>query len=233
MNIFTFWEGQMPDYIKLCMKTWKFRPIVLNYRNLNDWTNLPVDKLKTFTLPQVSDAVRAHVLRDHIGSYWLDTDTIFLNDTLPKENVIGDPIARTHSTGVSHSTKESIDFFTAWAEYQDNVIANPNHSKHWSVLVNMFTDTYVPNHKEVTIYDISICRPELYMIPSGSSSFKYKEFYFGNHKSYSISDLRDRTDFLVLHNSWTPAWYKQLDTNSVLSYNCTLSNILKETLENA
>lgn len=230
MNIFTFWEGTMLDYIKLCMKTWKVSPIILNFQNLNDWTNLPVDKLKTFTLPQVSDAVRAHVLRDHVGSYWLDTDTIFLTDKLIDENVIGDPVARTHSTGVSHSTKESIEFFKAWSEYQDKVIDNPNHSKHWSVLVNMFTDTYVPYHKEVKIYDISICRPELYMIPSGSSSSKYREFYFGK-KNYTLSDIKQNTDFLVLHNSWTLDWYKSLSETEVLQTNCTLSNILKELLK--
>ena len=42
--IFTFWEPQskIPDYIKLCMRTWKkFLPeyeiVVLNYDNLDDW----------------------------------------------------------------------------------------------------------------------------------------------------------------------------------------------------
>lgn len=230
MNIFTFWEGTMPDYIKLCMKTWKVSPIILNFQNLNDWTNLPVDKLKTFTLPQISDAVRAHVLRDHVGSYWLDTDTIFLTDTLMKETVIGNPIYRTHSTGVSHSTEETIDFFKSWAEYQDEVIADPRHSTHWSVLVNMFTDTYVANHKEVTIYDISICRPELYMIPSGSSRHKYTEFYFNPKKSYNISDIHKDTDFLVLHNSWTPDSYKKLSESKILKSNLTLSNILRELL---
>ena len=229
-TVFTFWEGPMPDYIKLCMKTWTINPIILNYKNLNDWTDLPISKLKTFTLPQISDAVRAHVLRDHVGSYWLDTDTIFLNDKLIDENIIGDPVTRTHSTGVSHSTPDTIEFFKEWSDYQDKVINNPKHSNHWSVLVNMFTDTYVPDHKEVKIYDISVCRPELYIINSGSSSSKYKEFYFDTKHSYKLSDIKPDTDFLVLHNSWTPAWYKQLSESEVLQHGCTLSNILKEAL---
>ena len=227
-KVFTFWECPMPSYISLCMKTWKVRPIILSYENLDEWTNLPFDKLKTFTLPQISDAVRAHVLRDNVGSYWLDTDTIFLNDKLIDENVIGDPVKRTHSTGVSHSTEESIHFFKAWAEYQDRVIADPNHSKHWSVLVNMFTDTYVPYHRDVKIYDISICRPELYLISGGTNSSRYKEFYFGKERSYSLLDINPNADFLVLHNSWTPAWYKQLSESEVLQHTCTLSNILRE-----
>ena len=92
----------------------------------------------------------------------------------------------------------------------------------------MFTDTYVPYHRDVKIYDISICRPELYMILDGTSSSKYKEFYFGEERSYSLLDIKPNTDFLVLHNSWTPAWYKQLSESEVLQHKCTLSNILRE-----
>lgn len=226
MDIFTFWEGEMPEYVKLCMDTWKFNFTVLNFDNICNYTDLKVtNNLKSFSLPQISDAVRAHILRDHVDSYWLDADTIMLTDKLPAENVIGDPVKRTHSTGVSHSTGESMGFFRAWASYQDRTIADKNHPNHWSVLVNMFTDTYVPNHLEVKIYDITKCRPELLMVEFGTSSKKYKEFYFD--KSYHLSDLPE-TDFLVLHNSWTPKWYKGLSKQEILNQNCTMSNILRE-----
>lgn len=216
----------MPDYIKLCMQTWKLPYIVLNFQTVNLVTKLPLEQLRTFTYAQISDVVRAHVLRDR-GGYWLDADTIMLTDKLPEENIIGDPITRTHSTGLSHYTEEAKDFFEKWAEYQDRTIADANHSTDWSVLVNMFTDTYVPYHKEVTIHDITEYRPELNMIADGTSREKYERFYFGS--SYHLSDIQSK-DILVLHNSWTPDWYKRLTTSRVLNHNCTISNILREAL---
>ena len=54
----------MPGYIRLCLDTWKVPCTVLNYDNVNDYTDLPLDKLKRFTLPQIADCVRVHVLSD-------------------------------------------------------------------------------------------------------------------------------------------------------------------------
>ena len=56
---------------------------------------------------------------------------------------------------------------------------------------------------------------------------KYKEFYFG--KQYHLSDL-EKTNLLILHNSWTPDWYKELTVEEVLTHSCTMSNVLREAL---
>lgn len=40
----------MPDYIKMCLDTWKREYVLLNYDNLNQYTELPIDKMKRFTL---------------------------------------------------------------------------------------------------------------------------------------------------------------------------------------
>lgn len=222
--IFTFWEGPMPDYIKMCMETWKFDFTVLTFDTISKYTELDIKRLRDgFTLPQVSDAVRAHVLRDN-GGHWLDADTIMLGTKLPEENIIGDPVTRTHSTGVSHWTKEAEQFFINWSAYQDKVIADPNHLRRWFVLVNQFTDDYVAEHKEVTIYPIEKCRPELKFV-RGESKEQYEKFYFDN--SYHLSDVED-ADLLVLHNSWTPDNYKTLTRQQILADSTTMSNILKE-----
>ena len=57
---------------------------------------------------------------------------------------------------------------------------------------------------------------------------KYKRFYF--RESYHLADIRS-TDMIMLHNSWTPGWYKRLSKESVLLGSCTLSNILREVKE--
>ena len=37
-KIYTFWEGKIPEYLKLCLQTWKFPYIVLNYNNITQYT---------------------------------------------------------------------------------------------------------------------------------------------------------------------------------------------------
>lgn len=231
-NVFTFWEGQMPSYIQLCTMTWKFpntNIIILNYDNLKNYTNISDDileKLRRFTLPQIADYVRVHVLRDQVG-YWLDADTIMVTQELPITNMIGDVKLRTQTIGYLHSDEPFSEMFTRWAEYQDLVINNPNSSpKLWSIMGNSFTDDYVRNHSEISIHPVDNCWPETYMIPGDIPRIdKYKRFYFG--ENFKLENLRP-TNMLMLHNSWTPNWYKKLSVEDVVTHNCTMSNILRE-----
>ena len=219
----------MPDYIKLCVKIWNFNYTVLDYQNLHEYIDISIDKLQSFTLPQIADVVRVHVLRDY-GGYWLDTDTIILNE-LPTENICGDISERTNTIGFLHTEPHS-DMFTAWAEYQDYVIEHPDKVSDlhkWDIFGNRFTDDYIKMHEEISIHNIKLCWPETYMIYLYKSrSSAYRQFYF--ESSYNLKDLLP-TDLLMLHNSWTPAWYKQLNETDVLSQDCTLSNILREILK--
>ena len=217
----------MPAYIKLCMKTWKFPYTLLTYDNLHEYTNVNLEQMKRFSLPQQADIIRAHVLRDH-GGYYLDTDNIILSDTLPEYTVIGYPETRAHTTGFLYASEPHMDFLTKWAAYQDRAMADPNTGHHWSVMVNDFTDPYLKAHREVQIGSIKNCWPETYMIPGDTyRRKKYEEFYF--NRSHHLSDIQ-QTDMLMLHNSWTPDWYKKLSEDEVLSNKCTLSNILREVL---
>ena len=226
-KIFTFWEGEMPDYIKLCMNTWKFPYVVLNYENLNEYTDFKVtSNLKKFILPMVADCVRAHVLRDQ-GGYWLDTDTIMINNKLPETTMIGYPEKRENTIGYLYAEHPHMDMFEKWSEFQDNLLSNPNLVEtRWSFLSNDFTDPYAREHTEITIAPVHKCWPETYMIKDDIPRYeKYKQLYF--KEKYHLSDF-EQTDMLMLHNSWTPDWYKKLSTEEVLKTDCTLSNILKE-----
>lgn len=220
--IYTFWDGTMPEYIKACMNTWKKDYIVLNYDNLSKHTDIPnIDKLKRFTLPQIADVVRVHVLRDN-GGYWLDTDTIMITDELPKENMIGFPDTRGNTIGFLH-TEPNTDMYIQWAKYQDHIVASNVNNSLWSIMGNSFTDTYVKEHKDITIADVTNCWAETYMITDDiARRFKYQKFYF--ETDFHLSDIR-KTNMLMLHNGWTPMSYKK---SNCLDYNCTLSNILKE-----
>ena len=225
-KVFTFWEGKMPDYIQLCMKTWRFPYIMLNYDNLHEYTDLDINLLKRFTLPQIADVVRAHVLRDH-GGYWLDADTIMLTDKLPDCTIMGDPQTRANTIGYLYAASPHLFMFQQWAKYQAGVLADPDASHHWSVMGNMFTDKYVKEHTSVTIGDVRNRWPETRIVGDMPRQEKYHLFYFD--RRYRLSYL-PQTDMLMLHNSWTPDWYKKFSPDKVLSWNCTLSNILRELL---
>lgn len=89
--IFSFWEPKdnMPDYLKLCVNTWKqFMPeyeiVMLDYKNIWDWLEEDIfyKKLfKYFSLPKQSDVIRCAVLHKY-GGVWFDTDTILVNESI-------------------------------------------------------------------------------------------------------------------------------------------------------
>lgn len=225
--IFTFWEGPMPAYIEMCLETWqdKFPFIVLNYDNLEAYTEYDIESAKRFTLPIQADAVRVHVLRDN-GGYWLDADTIMLTDHLPDADILGDIWNGTNTIGYLHTEKGS-KMFTKWATYQDKRIKSSYEV--WSLLGNNFTDAYLQKNNDVKIGSIQPCWPEVYMINGEAARHeKYIDLYF-NYK-LKLSNIK-KTNMIMLHNSWTPEWYKLFTKDQVLSYDCTLSNILREVIK--
>ena len=120
--------------------------------------------------------------------------------------------------------------FEEWAAYQDKVIADLSYDFRWDVLGNRYTDYYLLEHREVPIANVSNRWAETYMIPECTRLYSYQKFYFND--KYHLSDLRE-TDMLMLHNSWTPDWYKKLTREQVLESKCTMSNVLREVLGNA
>lgn len=229
-NIFTFWEGDMPAYIKLCLDTWFFDYTLITYENLHQFTKLDINTLKKYSLPIISDIIRVHVLRDH-GGYWLDADTIMVSDYLPTADMMGYPEERSAHIGYLRTEPHS-PMFEEWAKFQDKQInlkiANPDFvSAAWDMMGNSFTDTYIKKHKEVIIGSAKFRTPEVYMENNTSRREKYLQFYFSHN--FKLDDIQP-TDMLMLHNSWTPQWYKDLTEADILKQPCTLSNILKEVL---
>lgn len=225
-HLFTFWEGDLPVYIEKCIDTWHgpYIQTFLNYRNLKQYTDFDIESAKRFSLPQIADCVRVHVLRDN-GGYWLDADTIMLSDKLPTENIMGYPDSRTHTIGFLHTEKDS-EMYREWAAYQDKIIADPNSTHRWNIMGNAFTDDYIRDHEEITIHPIAMSWAETYMIQgTRSRRAKYEHLYF--NETCTLNEFLP-TDLLMLHNSWTPDWYKWMTENEFMNDNHTLSNILKE-----
>lgn len=226
-NVFCFWDGgNMPSYISLCMKTWDFPYTLLTYKNVNDYTDLQLDKIQKYSLPIQSDIIRTHVLKDN-GGYWLDVDTIILSE-LPKVNMFGNPETRSNSIGFLYTEKHS-DMFEHWVEYQQGIYLfdrPPATDRDWAIMGNDFTDIYVKEHTEISIGDILKCQPENTALKSESRWDNYKKYYF----SLNGHLVNINSPLIMLHNSWTPPWYKTLSENQVLECTCTLSNFLRELL---
>ena len=225
-QVFTFWEGPMPAYIRLCMETWKVPYTVLNYDNVLDYTEFDLESAKRFSLAQIADCVRVHVLRDN-GGYWLDADTIMVTKRLPRAAMIGDNETRINTCGYLYADPRP-EMFKEWAEYQDKVLADPDAPKHWAVMANAFSDRYAREHIDMKIAPVGRCWPETYMISEDiPRMLKYRRFYF--QSNFKLEDIL-KTDMLMLHNSWTPKGYKYMPAKEILAKDITLSNILRELL---
>lgn len=41
-KLFTFWIGGMPEYIKMCIDTWKVHFVIMNRENIGQYTDMPL-----------------------------------------------------------------------------------------------------------------------------------------------------------------------------------------------
>ncbi len=232
-KIFTFWEGSLPGYLKLCMDSWKLPVTILTFSNVSQYTNPLPTKLRQFALAKVADYVRVHVLRDS-GGIWLDADTIMLGNDLPDATICGNSLTRANTIGFLRADAHD-EMFTMWAAFQEFVlqrtpIMKGKDTTKWDIFGNSFTDKFLKLHREIVISDISPRWPETYMISDAvSRKRKYTDFYFS--KTYRLADITQKPDIIMLHNSWTPGWVKKLDADDVLKLPCTLTNILREVIK--
>lgn len=258
-NIFTFWEPKtnMPDYIKLCIKTWqKFLPEykihIIDYDNIDYYLGKNFfDKIlyKHFSLPKQADAIRCALLEKY-GGIWLDADTIITNkkvkDFFKIDSdfiCIGEHIAFIIAKKNSYVLRQWLFNIKLKLLIYKMFIKIPflkkifkdilKNLENWDVLGNSILNTYFRS-KNKNIYSIDRqkikCMPELIYYPN------YKEIghYSAYNKFYFDSCEEEfninETTLLLLHNSWTPKSYKDKSIDEILQCNNTISKILKEIL---
>ena len=131
-----------------------------------------------------------------------------LREKLPQTNLIGYPNRRDATIGFLYAEKPKMPFYMEWCNYQDEIVNEPLWSREWNCMGNSFTDQYLREHKNISIGFIILRWPETYVIDGDISRYdKYRKFYFDS--TYTLAeDLIP--DILMLHNSWTPEWYKKL-----------------------
>ncbi|MBD5535199.1 MAG: hypothetical protein HDQ99_06015 [Lachnospiraceae bacterium] len=249
MKIFTFWEpkNKMPDYLKLCMETWKkFLPdyeiVVLDYSNIGDYIDISQYNKRlfdgTFSMPHIADAIRSMLLEKH-GGIWMDTDTVLLSDDIKKfmnldankeVSFFGNAEIKTAHIGWINAKPHS-RIMQEWVKYNMDKVENfvKPEKDFWAYLGNMFVNPYIQkNPDEVVIIDASKVMPEKSLVLSTYSPPQIYETYYFKQRLH-FKDIK--TTMLMLHNSWTPKVFKEMSADEFLSYDCTLSNILSEVLD--
>ncbi|EOC7039584.1 capsular polysaccharide synthesis protein [Campylobacter coli] len=257
-TIWTFWEpkDKMPGYVKLCIETWKvffsdYRVVILDYSNLHNF--LPKDfydesLYENFSLPKQADAIRAAVLYLY-GGIWLDADTIITSSKIKYffENPSNFSIFSSH-IGVLKAKKGSIICFNWFQECQKRIL-NYRKIKESNGDLRQFEayyylgngplnpniETFKNNKNEVVIFNRvknKVIMEAFWRTKDenkeGNAIVNYQEIYFLN--DYSDFVLENEAGLLMLHNSWTPYSYKNLNIEDFLICKNTLSGIFLKIL---
>ena len=260
-KIFTFWEPKesMPEYLKLCIATWKkFLPdyeiIVLNYDNLSKWIGKNYfDKTlySDFSLPKIADAVRCAILYNE-GGIWLDTDTIIISKKIQNILSIDSELVLVKNQLCMIVAKKRCDILKKWLngilyyiwfhKMCKNKItrillrvidkASVSNRDCWSFLGNYILDELLPSNNSKKFYSIDKNNSNIFPEVNKYSDLSTMEAYikFYFENDYSNEILLKNSGIVCLHNSWTPEYIKNMKADEFLNLNITLSKLLKHVL---
>ena len=256
-RLFTFWEPKekMPAYIRLCMQTWKkFLPecevVLLDYSNLEEWLGIDVyDEIlfKDFSLPKQADAIRCALLKKY-GGLWLDADTILTSPQVKDYLMIDSELVMISKHLAFIKANNNSKIIADWynqiqynlkfykdVKYQNNAVQKILHPRryrrveNWDYLGNYILHKMLKTKNKKKFF--SIDRMEINALPELNNKNNdnlvenYQNFYFEN--DYSQDVIKNTKGIILLHNSWTPQQFLQMNEEEFLSRNNTLSNVLK------
>ena len=259
-RLFTFWEPKekMPAYIRLCMQTWKkFLPecevVLLDYSNLEEWLGIDVyDEIlfKDFSLPKQADAIRCALLKKY-GGLWLDADTILTSPQVKDYLMIDSELVMISKHLAFIKANNNSKIIADWynqiqynlkfykdVKYQNNAVQKILHPRryrrveNWDYLGNYILHKMLKTKNKKKFF--SIDRMEINALPELNNKNNdnlvenYQNFYFEN--DYSQDVIKNTKGIILLHNSWTPQQFLQINEEEFLSRNNTLSNVLKTVL---
>ena len=259
-RLFTFWEPKekMPAYIRLCMQTWKkFLPecevVLLDYSNLEEWLGKDVyDEIlfRDFSLPKQADAIRCALLKKY-GGLWLDADTILTSPQVKDYLMIDSELVMISKHLAFIKANNNSKIIADWynqiqynlkfykdVKYQNNAVQKILHPRRYRrVEIGEYLGNYIL-HKMLKTKNkkkfFSIDRMEINALPELNNKNNdnlvenYQNFYFEN--DYSQDVIKNTKGIILLHNSWTPQQFLQMNEEEFLSRNNTLSNVLKTVL---
>lgn len=259
-RLFTFWEPKekMPAYIRLCMQTWKkFLPecevVLLDYSNLEEWLgNNVYDEIlfRDFSLPKQADAIRCALLKKY-GGLWLDADTILTSPQVKDYLMIDSELVMISKhlafIKVNNNSKIIADWYNQIqynlkfykdVKYQNNAVQKILHPRryrrveNWDYLGNYILHKMLKTKNKKKFFSIDRMEinalPELNNKKNDNLVENYQNFYFEN--DYSQDVIKNTKGIILLHNSWTPQQFLEMNEEEFLCRNNTLSNVLKKVL---
>lgn len=248
----------MPAYIRLCMQTWKkFLPecevVLLDYSNLEEWLGKDVyDEIlfRDFSLPKQADAIRCALLKKY-GGLWLDADTILTSPQVKDYLMIDSELVMISKHLAFIKANNNSKIIADWynqiqynlkfykdVKYQNNAVQKILHPRryrrveNWDYLGNYILHKMLKTKNKKKFF--SIDRMEINALPELNNKNNdnlvenYQNFYFEN--DYSQDVIKNTKGIILLHNSWTPQPFLQMNEEEFLSRNNTLSNVLKTVL---
>ena len=248
------------------MKTWKknipddYKIIILDYSNIKDYLSIHmINKIlcKDMTLATQADAIRIAILHKY-GGFWMDTDTILINNKFIELFNGSDLIMFGWSkykckqyTGFIYASNKSkilkiwLDKIIEKVKIYKNILKalpynnkknNNNYQKFmknikWSYLSNGIIDNLVENVPEKDYKRIEI--ENVYALPDqiilkGPYVQRYVKFYFSSLNNFYF--LKKCKGVLLLHNSWTPKKYKKMSDITFLKQKFFLSYLISNIL---
>ncbi len=259
-RLFTFWEPKekMPAYIRLCMQTWKkFLPecevVLLDYSNLEEWLGKDVyDEIlfRDFSLPKQADAIRCALLKKY-GGLWLDADTILTSPQVKDYLMIDSELVMISKHLAFIKANNNSKIIADWynqiqynlkfykdVKYQNNAVQKILHPRryrrveNWDYLGNYILHKMLKTKNKKKFFSIDRMEinalPELNNKKNDNLVENYQNFYFEN--DYSQDVIKNTKGIILLHNSWTPQQFLEMNEEEFLSRNNTLSNVLKTVL---
>lgn len=215
--------------------------VVLDYKNIGEFLDVRELGLNLFSgklmLMHIADAIRVALLAKH-GGIWLDADTIVLS---PNAEKYFQPDEK-HRTVIFGNLKNKICHIAfintppnavcmnLWREFIKEKIWNlkPSTPVNWDFFGNTFINDYAKKYPhEIEIIDHVEVTPEINtpFMPDNRQN-AYIDFFF--RKNLHLADIK--ADMMLLHNSWTPAAFKQLSPGDFFRIDCTMTNVLAEAL---
>lgn len=248
----------MPAYIRLCMQTWKkFLPecevVLLDYSNLEEWLgNNVYDEIlfRDFSLPKQADAIRCALLKKY-GGLWLDADTILTSPQVKDYLMIDSELVMISKhlafIKVNNNSKIIADWYNQIqynlkfykdVKYQNNAVQKILHPRryrrveNWDYLGNYILHKMLKTKNKKKFFSIDRMEinalPELNNKKNDNLVENYQNFYFEN--DYSQDVIKNTKGIILLHNSWTPQQFLEMNEEEFLCRNNTLSNVLKKVL---
>lgn len=244
------WEKFLPDY----------EITLLDYSNLNKYLDKKIINrilCKKTTLPKQADCIRVALLYLH-GGIWLDADTIITRKYIGNHSggvsMIGIPNKDAHLAFISASASHQ-KFISLWlGEIYKRVkiykilscskLLQKCLKKQWKCCANWdyFGNAIIsPLIQSLPSSEINIIdRDTIGAFPEHLSKLNknniekeklYRDFYFRPSSDFNADDvLENNNGIILLHNSWTPAKFKNLSAEDFLQTNIPLAQILRKLL---